>query len=77
MCLTMIVMLEFSKDMLQHVVVALEVLNAWSSVEVYLVSLVAGMLQINQFVDFMIDGKCDKINTVLDGFNVVDPPKCV
>ena len=46
---------------------ALEVLNAWSSVDVFVVSVLAGVLQLDQLVQFVIGGACDGLNVLLAG----------
>ena len=45
--------------------VACEILNAWSGVDVLVLALIASIIEIKSFVQFMIGDKCDLINTVL------------
>jgi hypothetical protein len=45
--------------------VAAEVANAWSAMDVFMVSLVAALLEIRQFTSFMIGGRCDVINRII------------
>eukprot|EP01062_Namystynia_karyoxenos_P065974 TRINITY_DN5_c0_g1_i1.p1 TRINITY_DN5_c0_g1~~TRINITY_DN5_c0_g1_i1.p1 ORF type:complete len:1504 (+),score=553.56 TRINITY_DN5_c0_g1_i1:150-4514(+) len=61
------------------------ILAAWSSTEVFIVSLLAALLEIGQFAAFLIGGRCDGINAVLGGpgvaFGVIQDlgyvePKC-
>eukprot|EP00825_Cyclidium_porcatum_P035790 TRINITY_DN3756_c0_g1_i1.p1 TRINITY_DN3756_c0_g1~~TRINITY_DN3756_c0_g1_i1.p1 ORF type:complete len:579 (-),score=75.00 TRINITY_DN3756_c0_g1_i1:135-1871(-) len=42
-----------------------EILNAWSALEVFQISLLASLLEIRQFAQFIIGSKCDPINTML------------
>eukprot|EP01062_Namystynia_karyoxenos_P018670 TRINITY_DN16966_c0_g1_i1.p1 TRINITY_DN16966_c0_g1~~TRINITY_DN16966_c0_g1_i1.p1 ORF type:complete len:982 (+),score=332.14 TRINITY_DN16966_c0_g1_i1:1235-4180(+) len=44
-----------------------KVLAAWSATEVFVVSLFAAVLEIGQFAQFLIGGKCDWINSALAG----------
>jgi len=45
-----------------------EVANAWSAMEVFVISVVAALLEIEQFAGFIIGDKCDGINKVLEAF---------
>jgi hypothetical protein len=42
-----------------------EILNSWSSLDVFCVSIVAAMLQIQQFASFIVGDSCDGINEIL------------
>lgn len=56
-----------------------EVLNAWSSVEVFVVSIIAALLEIRQFTHLMVGDKCDMINGILEKYfsDVLDgDPQC-
>ena len=44
---------------------ASEVLNAWSALDVFCVGIIAALLEIQQFVAFIVGDKCDKINDLL------------
>jgi len=54
-----------------------EVLNAWSALDVFVVSIMAAILEIQQFAEFLVGDKCDVIdsflkeymNNDLDGYN--------
>lgn len=58
--------------------VAAEVLNAWSAIEVFTVSVIAALLQIRQFAQFMIRGRCDAFNPLIERFlgQVLERPVC-
>jgi Paraquat-inducible protein A len=45
--------------------VIVEILNAWSALEVFIVSLIAALLEIQQFAQFIIGDKCVPINNFL------------
>lgn len=49
----------------RRIFVVTEVLNAWSALEVFVVSIIAAILEIEQFVKFIIGDKCDQINPIL------------
>lgn len=42
-----------------------EILNAWSGVEVFIIPIVAALLEISAFSDFIVGDKCNLINQVL------------
>jgi hypothetical protein len=48
----------------QFVVLA-EVTNAWNAIDVFVVSIIAALLEIHQFAMFIIGDSCDSINKVL------------
>eukprot|EP00494_Astrolonche_serrata_P032621 UN32890 len=48
--------------------VAVEICFAWGSTEVFLVGVIAAMLEINQFAQFLVGDKCDLINKLLPLF---------
>jgi hypothetical protein len=48
----------------RQVLMVADVLNAWSAIEVFLLSIVAAVLQIPQFAAFLVGDKCDLINEV-------------
>jgi len=45
--------------------VVTEVLNAWSAIDVFVISIVAALLEIEQFAQFIIGNRCDLINEIL------------
>ena len=54
----------------RKVFVLTEVLNAWSALEVFVISIIAAVLEIRQFAAFIVGDKCDPINGILkDYFN--------
>lgn len=56
------------------------VFNAWCALEVFVVSIIAAILEIGQFTEFIIGDKCDAINPILQEYFpdwVRDVPKCV
>jgi hypothetical protein len=54
-----------SKRMQRKCFLAAEILNAWSALEVFVFSIIAAILQIQQFVLFIVGDKCDLINRIL------------
>lgn len=42
-----------------------EVLNAWSALEVFVISIIAALVEIRQFAQFIIGSRCDQINVIL------------
>ena len=44
---------------------ASEVLNAWSTIDVFVVAIIAALVEIEQFAKFIIGDKCDLINSIL------------
>ena len=58
---------------------ATEVFNAWSALDVFVVAVIAALLEIEQFAQFIIGGKCDLINQYLQKYfeSLLDgDPKC-
>jgi len=51
--------------------VVMEVLNAWSAIDLFVVSVVAALLEIEQFVQFIIGDWCGLINKILQHFDEV------
>jgi hypothetical protein len=49
----------------RKVFVVTEVLNAWSALEVFVISIIAAVLEIRQFAAFIVGDKCDPINAIL------------
>lgn len=50
----------------RYLLVAAEIANSWSAVEVFLLSILAALFQISTFASFMIGNKCDEINILAD-----------
>ena len=42
-----------------------EVLNSWAALDVFVVTVIASVLQIEQFSRFMIGGRCDAIDAIV------------
>jgi hypothetical protein len=49
----------------RNLVVAIQVLDAWSALDVFMVSIVAGVFEIRRFALFMIGDKCDGLDALL------------
>ena len=45
-----------------------EILNAWSCIDVFVIALLAGVLQIAQFAEFMVGDKCDSIDPIIHNY---------
>jgi len=48
-----------------HFYVASQILEAWNGIDVFVISILASVLEISQFVVFIIGDKCDGINKIL------------
>eukprot|EP00301_Raphidiophrys_heterophryoidea_P001274 c10620_g1_i1.p1 GENE.c10620_g1_i1~~c10620_g1_i1.p1 ORF type:complete len:1568 (-),score=387.24 c10620_g1_i1:170-4435(-) len=53
--------------------IAAEVLNAWASLEVFVVSIIASILEISQFANFIVGDKCDQVNVLLKEVSEILP----
>ena len=53
----------------RKVVVFAEVANAWNAIDVFVVSVVAALFEIQQFAEFIIGDSCDAINELLEEKN--------
>eukprot|EP01092_Planopodium_desertum_P006453 TRINITY_DN2682_c0_g1_i2.p1 TRINITY_DN2682_c0_g1~~TRINITY_DN2682_c0_g1_i2.p1 ORF type:complete len:196 (-),score=29.30 TRINITY_DN2682_c0_g1_i2:69-656(-) len=57
------------KSQLRRIVFVLsEIFNAWSALEVFVVSVIAALLEIEQFAKFIIGNRCDQINVLLQDY---------
>ena len=45
-----------------------EILNAWSCIDVFVISIIAAIVEISQFTAFIVGDKCDFINPFLEKF---------
>ena len=45
-----------------------EILNAWSCIDVFVIALIAGVVQIAQFAKFMVGDKCDSIDPIIQSY---------
>ena len=45
-----------------------EILNAWSCLDVFVLSIMAAILQISQFTEFIVGDKCDAINPIVEKY---------
>lgn len=48
----------------KNLIVAAEIANAWSAVEVFVLSIVAALFQLSTFASFIIGDRCDQIHAV-------------
>jgi len=65
LCLVLILILMITPLTIKwqrYLLVAAEITNSWSAVEVFLLSILAALFQISTFASFMIGDKCDEIN---------------
>lgn len=62
----------------QHLAfVAIEVLNAWSAVDVFIVAIIVALLELEQFAKFIIAGKCTAIDQLITIINpTAENPTC-
>ena len=56
---------KMTKQAQKGMLVATEVLNAWSGLDVLVLALIASIIEIKSFVKFMVGDKCDVINDIL------------
>lgn len=54
--------------------VTTEILNAWSALEVFVVSVVCALLELPTFAQFIIGGKCDIPNDIIYDMDHATPP---
>ena len=47
---------------------ACKIFDAWSGMDVYIISVIAAVLEVEQFAQFIIGSKCDLINSVLKAY---------
>jgi len=49
----------------RHLLITSQILNAWSALDVFVVSIMAGVLEIQQFTKFIVGTKCDKLDALV------------
>lgn len=54
-----------------RLLIALEIANAWASLDVFCVAIIASLLEIQQFAAFIVGDSCDSINEILKKY--LDP----
>ncbi|KNC46631.1 uncharacterized protein AMSG_03068 [Thecamonas trahens ATCC 50062] len=54
-----------TEDQQERIFRLAEVLNAWSSLDVFVISVIAALLEIHQFAAFIVGDKCNAINPLL------------
>jgi len=58
----------FKRKVQHYLRYACEVLSAWSCVDVFIISIIAACLEIQQFAGFMVGDKCDFLTPYLDEY---------
>jgi len=72
-----VVVIPMNKKMLKLLIITMEVLRSWASLEVLMLGMVGSIFQIKQFIFFMIGDRCDIINLTLHIFShVIKDPLC-
>ncbi len=67
LCVCMVVWLTpMTISKMRNTYIMAEILNGWAAIDVLVLGILAAMLQIGQFVKFMIGSNCDEINIFLD-----------
>ena len=59
---------KFTLPQLKSLAVLAEILNAWSGLDIFCVSILAALLEIQQFASFIVGTSCDGINTYLQEY---------
>jgi len=54
-----------SRNFQRKIYVITEILNAWAAIDVFVISIIAALLEISQFAQFIIGDRCDLINQIL------------
>lgn len=58
----------FSLERQMLVLTLAEISNAWSAIEVFCLSIIAAVMQISSFADFIIGHRCDLLNEILEDY---------
>jgi len=58
-------LLPLSRKSQRRIYILTEILNAWSAIDVFVISVIAALLEISQFAQFIIGNRCDQINYYL------------
>jgi hypothetical protein len=54
-----------SRKSQRKIYIVTEILNAWSAIDVFVISIIAALLEISQFAQFIIGDRCNLINQIL------------
>jgi len=57
-----------SRKYQRKIYIITEILNAWSAIDVFVISIIAALLEISQFAQFIIGDRCDLINQILGDY---------
>eukprot|EP01113_Clastostelium_recurvatum_P017054 TRINITY_DN1997_c0_g1_i2.p1 TRINITY_DN1997_c0_g1~~TRINITY_DN1997_c0_g1_i2.p1 ORF type:complete len:1061 (-),score=196.82 TRINITY_DN1997_c0_g1_i2:41-3223(-) len=57
----------------RRVLTIVEIMQAWSSLEVFVVAIIASLLEIRQFAQFIIGDRCNLINKLLEKYQTALP----
>jgi len=61
-------LIPLTRKIQRRIYVVTEILNAWSAIDVFVVSVIASLLEISQFAQFIIGDRCDLINVYLKAY---------
>ena len=53
----------------QHLFVVVEIFHAWSAVDVFVLTVIASLLELEQFALFIVGDRCDGINAIMTSLN--------
>ena len=67
-------LIPFSRKIQKFLYSISEILNAWSCLDVFVISIIAAVVEIGQFTEFIVGDKCDFINPFIEQYfsNILD-----
>ncbi|CAJ1952829.1 unnamed protein product [Cylindrotheca closterium] len=65
-CLVVLLLKPLPHAKQRSLLVAAEIANAWSAIEVFVLSIITALMQISTFASFMVGDKCDLVNQFLE-----------
>lgn len=67
-CLSILWLVPLTLSKQRQLFVLTEVFNAWSTLDVFCISIAAALLEIQQFAAFIVGDSCDSINVILEKY---------
>lgn len=70
LCLLVLWMVPLTYKFQSRLLTLTSTIHAWSALEVFVISIIAALLELQQFAQFIIGNRCDMINKVLKHFGM-------
>jgi hypothetical protein len=71
-CLLVLWMVPLTYRFQSRLLTLTSTIHAWSALEVFVISIIAALLELQQFAQFIIGNRCDMINKILGAHGMND-----